>query len=111
VFVAALAPPSGLSEADAKSEFDNAIFELRRDGARPKEVRAEVEPPYWPLISGLQTSKGIVMITSLPNFRSDLNIVPILGGNYAAIHERLYVNINLLRMGCSGRSALTLDEP
>lgn len=50
------------------------------------------------------------MVTSLPNFRSDLNIVPI-PGDFLSIQERLYVNINLLRMGCSGRSALTLDEP
>lgn len=50
------------------------------------------------------------MITSLANFRSDYTLVYIPGGNFLAHREQLYVNINLLRMGCSGRSALTLQE-
>lgn len=59
----------------------------------------------------LQPGKGVIMITSLANFRSDLNIVQIPRGDFLAVRDRLYVNINLSRMGCSGRSALTLDEP
>jgi hypothetical protein len=51
------------------------------------------------------------MITSLANFRSDLNIVHIPGGNVLAVRDELFVNINLLRMGCSGRSGLNLDKP
>lgn len=51
------------------------------------------------------------MITSLANFRSDLNIVKIPNGKYIDYRERLFVNINLLRVGCSGRTALNLDEP
>lgn len=51
------------------------------------------------------------MVTSLANFRSDYTIVHIPRGNFLEIQERLYANINVLRMGCSGRSALTLEEP
>lgn len=51
------------------------------------------------------------MVTSLANFRSDYTIVLIPSGNFSTARERLYTNINLLRMGCSGRSALTLEEP
>jgi len=51
------------------------------------------------------------MITSLANFRSDLNIVKIPRGNFLNERDTLYVNINLLRLGCSGRTALTLDPP
>jgi hypothetical protein len=51
------------------------------------------------------------MCTSLANFRSDFTIVHIPTGNFLDSREELYVNINLLRMGCSGRSALTLEEP
>lgn len=51
------------------------------------------------------------MATSLAHFRSDYTIVRIPDGNYLAVREHLYANINLLRMGCSGRSALTLEEP
>jgi hypothetical protein len=51
------------------------------------------------------------MVTSLANFRSDYTIVHIPGGNFFSTKEQLYVNINLLRMGCSGRGALTLQDP
>lgn len=51
------------------------------------------------------------MVTSLANFRSDFTIVQIPGGNFLKTREQLYTNINVLRMGCSGRSALTLQEP
>ena len=51
------------------------------------------------------------MITSLANFRSDLNIIQIPHGDFLAARDLLYVNINLLRTGCSGRSGLNLDEP
>ena len=51
------------------------------------------------------------MVTSLANFRSDYTIVHIPNGNFLEVREQLYTNINLLRMGCSGRSALTLEEP
>lgn len=51
------------------------------------------------------------MATSLAHFRSDYTIVHIPDGNFLFVREQLYTNINLLRMGCSGRSALTLQEP
>lgn len=51
------------------------------------------------------------MVTSLANFRSDYTIVHIPGGDFLQIREQLYTNINVLRMGCSGRSALTLEDP
>ena len=51
------------------------------------------------------------MVTSLAHFRSDYTIVHIPNGDFLAAQERLYSNINLLRMGCSGRSAVTLEEP
>lgn len=53
----------------------------------------------------------MILVTTLHNFRSDYNLIPIPDGNFLAAREQLYVNINLLRMGCSGRSALTLEEP
>ncbi|KAJ8468511.1 hypothetical protein ONZ45_g15736 [Pleurotus djamor] len=85
--VVSLAPESA-------EEWDKAIHYLRRDGARPK-----------------QTPHGIIMNTSLAGFRSDFTIVYIPGGYFGAVKDQLYTNINLLRMGCSGRSALTLEEP
>ncbi|KAL6309539.1 hypothetical protein BKA93DRAFT_722828 [Sparassis latifolia] len=94
ITVTALSPQSSLSQVDAATEWDNAIRELRREGARAKE-----------------TDKGTLMVTSLANFRSDYTIVHIPRGNFLLVREQLYTNINILRMGCSGRSALTLEEP
>ncbi|KAI0084175.1 hypothetical protein BDY19DRAFT_898854 [Irpex rosettiformis] len=94
ITVTALIPLSTFLNIEAQYEWDKAIHSLRRDGARPK-----------------QTSQGVIMVTSLANFRSDFTIVHIPGGNYLDVREQLYANINVLRMGCSGRSALTLEEP
>ncbi|TFK91811.1 hypothetical protein K466DRAFT_582454 [Polyporus arcularius HHB13444] len=94
ITVTALSPQSSLSPNDAQSAWEDAIRNLRRDGARPKE-----------------TEKGILMVTSLANFRSDYTIVHIPSGNFLDVREQLYTNVNLLRMGCGGRSALTLEEP
>ncbi|KAJ3511429.1 hypothetical protein NLJ89_g4105 [Agrocybe chaxingu] len=49
--------------------------------------------------------------TSLAHFRSDYTIVHIPDGNFPPVRDQLYANINLLRMGCSGRTALTLEDP
>ncbi|THH15914.1 hypothetical protein EUX98_g9387 [Antrodiella citrinella] len=57
------------------------------------------------------TERGVIMVTSLANFRSDFTIVHIPKGDFLDVREQLYSNINVLRMGCSGRSALTLGEP
>ncbi|KAF9462668.1 hypothetical protein BDZ94DRAFT_1194337 [Collybia nuda] len=94
ISLTAFAPSPTLSPHDAQAQWDSAIQILRRDGARPK-----------------QTPHGVLMATSLAHFRSDYTIVRIPDGNFLAVREHLYANINLLRMGCSGRSALTLEEP
>ncbi|EJD53733.1 hypothetical protein AURDEDRAFT_180156 [Auricularia subglabra TFB-10046 SS5] len=94
ITVTVLAPRAELSEHDAAAELEKAIQLFRKDGARPKETR-----------------EGIIMVTSLATFRSDLNIVLVPDGNYMNVRERLYVNINLLRMGCSGRTVLNLSDP
>lgn len=61
--------------------------------------------------SSPKTERGTLMVTSLANFRSDFTIVQIADGNYLHAREQLWTNINLLRMGLSGRSALTLQKP
>ncbi|KXN89570.1 Protein STB6 [Leucoagaricus sp. SymC.cos] len=95
ITVTALAPSSSLSEKDAATQWEQALLHLRRDAsARPK-----------------QTPAGVVMATSLAYFRSDYTIVHIPHGNFLLAKDQLYANINLLRMGCGGRSALTLGEP
>ena len=76
------------------SSWDNIISFLKRDGARQR-----------------LTEHGSIMVTSLAHFRSDYTIVHIPDGDFPAVSDYLYANINLLRMNSSGRSALTLEEP
>ncbi|KAF8559090.1 hypothetical protein OG21DRAFT_1503545 [Imleria badia] len=95
IVVTALSPVSTMSSVEVEAEFKAAVQHLRKqDGARPRG-----------------TPQGTLMVTSLAHFRSDYTIVHIPSGDFLAAQERLYSNINLLRMGCSGRSAVTLEEP
>ncbi|KAG8218455.1 hypothetical protein J3R82DRAFT_4083 [Butyriboletus roseoflavus] len=94
-----------MTSVEADAEFKAAVQHLRKqDGARPREVRAAH-------VLFHNTPQGTLMVTSLAHFRSDYTIVHIPNGDFLAAQERLYSNINLLRMGCSGRSAVTLEEP
>lgn len=92
-------------------EWEKAAQVLRRDGARSKEVRRPFFVGLLASSSFFKTDRGMLMVTSLANFRSDFTIVQIPDGNYLHAREQLWTNINLLRMGCSGRSALTLQKP
>ncbi|KAH9482681.1 Protein STB2 [Psilocybe cubensis] len=74
--------------------WDSTLALLRADGARPK-----------------QTPHGTLIVTSLAHFRSDYNIVLVPDGNYATVQHQLHANISLLRMGCSPRAALSLEDP
>ncbi|KAG2141720.1 uncharacterized protein EDB93DRAFT_1089166 [Suillus bovinus] len=94
ITVTVLKPAGRLTREEEELEIKLSVQHLRKDGARPK-----------------QTPLGTLMVTSLANFRSDYTIVHIPDGDFLAVQERLYCNINLLRMGCSGRSAVTLEEP
>jgi hypothetical protein len=94
ITVTVITPSSTLTNEQAQIQFDEASRMLRRDGAKPR-----------------QTVFGVIMVTSLANFRSDLNIVRIPHGNYLDARDTLYVNINLLRLGSSGRTALTMESP
>ncbi|KAI1317759.1 hypothetical protein EDD11_007933 [Mortierella claussenii] len=72
------------------------VFErLREEKARPKET------PY-----------GQLFVTNLSLFASSLNIVLVPHeGDFDLYQRRFYLNLNLRRMGCSGRSALTSKSP
>ncbi|KAF8913919.1 hypothetical protein CPB84DRAFT_1840695 [Gymnopilus junonius] len=79
---------------DSPAVWDDTIARFRADGAKPK-----------------QTAHGLLMVTSLANFRSDYTIVQIPTGDFPQAKDQLYANINLLRIGSSGRTALTLEDP
>ena len=110
ITVTALSPLFTLKSEDARAEWDRVLRELQQDGARPRRVRL-----YHLFLAHTftlsKTEHGTLMVTSLANFRSDYTIVPVPSGVFLDARDLLYTNINLLRMGCSGRMALTLQEP
>ncbi|GJJ70560.1 hypothetical protein EMPS_02909 [Entomortierella parvispora] len=75
--------------------LEKMFDKFRSDGAKPKET------PY-----------GQLFVTNLSVFTSTLNIVLVpQQGDYDLYQRRFYLNLNLRRMGCSGRSALTSKSP
>ncbi|KAG0200692.1 hypothetical protein BGX33_010837 [Mortierella sp. NVP41] len=64
-----------------------------------------------------QTPHGQLFVTNLSLFASSLNIVLVPDkenvrlGDFDFHQQRFYLNLNLRRMGCSGRSALTSKPP
>ncbi|KAG0007805.1 hypothetical protein BGZ80_004212, partial [Entomortierella chlamydospora] len=57
------------------------------------------------------TPYGHLFVTNLSLFDSLLNIVLVPDGDFDYCQQRFYLNLNLRRMGCSGRSALTFKPP
>lgn len=51
------------------------------------------------------------MVTNLSTFSSLLNLVPISSGSFESDIEVFELNMNLRRLGCSGRAALTTNPP
>lgn len=58
-----------------------------------------------------ETPLGTVMVTNLSGFPSALTVIPVPDGNIKKHREDFIVNENLKRLGCSGRSGLTLAQP
>ncbi|CAJ2499902.1 Uu.00g027550.m01.CDS01 [Anthostomella pinea] len=57
------------------------------------------------------TPLGELMVTNLSSFPSALTVIPVPDGDIRK-HRRIFiVNEDLKRLGCSGRSGMTLSEP
>ncbi|KAI0837587.1 hypothetical protein F5Y06DRAFT_69357 [Hypoxylon sp. FL0890] len=57
------------------------------------------------------TDLGELMVTNLSSFPSALTVIPVPDGDIKAHRREFIVNEDLKRLGCSGRSGLTLSEP
>ncbi|KUI70139.1 Protein STB6 [Cytospora mali] len=58
-----------------------------------------------------ETELGEIMITNLSSFPSALTVISVPGGDIKK-HRRVFiVNEDLKRMGCSGRSGMSLSDP
>ncbi|ELR07395.1 hypothetical protein VC83_07507 [Pseudogymnoascus destructans] len=57
------------------------------------------------------TTLGMLMVTNLSGFPSALTVIPVPDGDIKSHREDFIVNENLKRLGCSGRSGLSLAQP
>ena len=57
------------------------------------------------------THLGELMVTNLSSFPSALTVIPVPDGDIRKHRQLFLVNEDLKRLGCSGRSGLTLTEP
>lgn len=58
-----------------------------------------------------ETPFGELMVTNLSSFPSALTVIPVPDGDVRKHREDFIVNENLKRLGCSGRSGLSLAAP
>ncbi|CAM1504475.1 Fc.00g020660.m01.CDS01 [Cosmosporella sp. VM-42] len=58
-----------------------------------------------------ETPLGELMVTNLSSFPSALTVIPVPDGDVRKHRQTFIVNEDLKRLGCSGRSGLTLTEP
>ncbi|KFX92116.1 hypothetical protein O988_07419 [Pseudogymnoascus sp. VKM F-3808] len=58
-----------------------------------------------------ETPLGMLMVTNLSGFPSALTVIPVTDGDIKSHREDFIVNENLKRLGCSGRSGLSLAQP
>ena len=58
-----------------------------------------------------ETPLGVVMVTNLSSFPSALTVIPVPDGDVRKHREDLIVNEDLKRLGCSGRSGMSLSTP
>ena len=58
-----------------------------------------------------ETPLGVLMVTNLSNFPSTLTVIPVPDGDVRKHREDFIVNGNLKRLGCSGRSGLSISSP
>ncbi|KUJ24571.1 uncharacterized protein LY89DRAFT_572193, partial [Mollisia scopiformis] len=58
-----------------------------------------------------ETPLGMLMVTNLSSFPSALTVIPVPDGDLRKHREDYIVNENLKRLGCSGRSGMSLSAP
>lgn len=58
-----------------------------------------------------ETPLGMLMVTNLSSFPSALSVIPVPNGDVRSHREDFIVNENLKRLGCSGRSGMSLSAP
>jgi len=57
------------------------------------------------------TPLGIMMVTNLSGFPSSLSVLPVPDGDLRSHRAQFFVNENLKRLGCSGRTGMSFAYP
>ncbi|KZF22069.1 hypothetical protein L228DRAFT_283257 [Xylona heveae TC161] len=58
-----------------------------------------------------ETPLGVLMVTNLSGFPSALTVIPVPEGDTRKYRDDFIVNVDLKRLGCSGRVGLSLTTP
>ncbi|CRK18919.1 hypothetical protein BN1723_011708 [Verticillium longisporum] len=58
-----------------------------------------------------ETGEGELMVTNLSSFPSALTVIPVPDGDIRTHRKLFIVNEDLKRLGCSGRSGMSLTDP
>lgn len=58
-----------------------------------------------------ETEAGELMVTNLSSFPSALTVIPVPDGDIRKHRQMFIINEDLKRLGCSGRSGMTLSDP
>ncbi|CRK39169.1 hypothetical protein BN1723_000706 [Verticillium longisporum] len=58
-----------------------------------------------------ETDEGELMVTNLSSFPSALTVIPVPDGDIRTHRKLFIVNEDLKRLGCSGRSGMSLTDP
>ncbi|KAH6609214.1 hypothetical protein Trco_002560 [Trichoderma cornu-damae] len=81
------------------------------EGQLSEEVRLYLKKTEQNHARPKNTELGELMITNLSSFPSSLTVIAVPGGDLRQHRHLFVVNEDLKRLGCSGRSGLTLTEP
>lgn len=81
---------------------------IEADGGELVEISG---PATATATNGTQRTRTFLPVTPLQHLAHGLHPIHIPEGNYEQVKERLWVNLNLRRLGCSGRSSVGLAAP
>ncbi|KAI0397471.1 hypothetical protein F5Y17DRAFT_415621 [Xylariaceae sp. FL0594] len=81
------------------------------ENAWSKHLRAYFKAIHQYHARPANTELGEMMITNLSSFPSALTVISVPDGDIKNQRRSFIVNENLKRLGCSGRSGMTLSEP
>ncbi|PHH60726.1 hypothetical protein CDD81_1308 [Ophiocordyceps australis] len=91
--------------------YTGVITVPRDEGLWSPRLRVYLTAAHQHHARAKQTNLGEIVVTNLSNFPSALTVIPVPDGDVSKHRQLFFVNEDLKRLGCSGRSGLILSEP